>query len=1039
MPARPANPAAAAAAAAASGGAVGAVAAALPRTDARPDTGPAEGFGVVGLGGSAGSLAGLEQFFGALPADCGLAFVVVTHLSPEHESGLATVLQHFTSLPVFEITDGLRLRPNAVYVIPPNRDLSLLHGALLLFEPTQPKGRRLPIDFFFQSLAKDARERAVAIVFSGMGSDGAVGVKVVMENFGMVMAQEPAAAEYPSMPQAAIATGFVDYALPADQLPARLLAYVRRPLLARARPATEAAAGQPDYSLHRVFALIREQTGHDFSPYKRNTVLRRIERRMNALRLPDFARYVQYLHGQPPEVEALFRELLIGVTKFFRDPAAFAALAPLLAARFAEKEPRATVRVWAPGCSTGEEAYSLAMLLLEEIEAQQPRCYLRLQLFATDLNPDGVAQARTGRYPANIVADVSPERLRRFFIPLENGQFQVSKELRETVIFAPHDLNKDAPFTRLDLLVCRNLLIYFGLRLQRGLIPLFHYALAPGGLLFLGPSESLNGFTDLFDPLDAKWKIFRRTAAVVRMARVRSQPFVLPLPAAVPATPLPPPVSPASFPSLMDSALTRKDPAPFAALVQHELLRTFVPAAVVIEPKGLILYVHGRTGRYLAPAPGPGTLNVFDMALPELQHPLARLAAQAQAAQQPVLSAPLAVPTATGPQRVRLHVQPLAEPGAAPGGGASAATWLLVVFEELSPLPPVPVPARRGGAKTGAAQAEAEAAATEAAAQSAAAVAAIGQELSFTRHRLQTTIEELESSVEELRSTNEELQSTNEELQSTNEESMTNKEEMQSLNEELLTLNTQHQSKTEELGQAANDIKNLLDATGIATIFLDNDLLIKRYTPSIGHVLPLQPSDVGRSISHFAASLNYEQLGPAVQQVLDRLTPHEANVQVSAGDWFALRILPYRTLDNYISGAVLTFANITPLKTLEAQLQRTTAFAESIIATMPEPVLILDANLRVVQASQAFATTFGGTVAGLRGQPLALLHDGAWAAPALRRHLLALLSPAAPPFDELPLETEFPDYGLRQLRLTGRCVLSEGVPTGNLLLSVRVG
>ncbi|SDY67074.1 CheR family methyltransferase [Hymenobacter psychrophilus] len=959
----------------------------------------ADKFPIVGLGGSAGALQAFEEFFRQLPARPGMAFVVVMHLVPDQPGELPAVLQRFTAMPVVEAADGLKVQPNHVYVIPPGRDLGMLHGTLLLFQPTQARGHRLPIDFFFQSLAKDARERAICIICSGMGSDGTVGLKMVMENFGMVMVQSPETAEYDSMPHSAVATEFVDYVLPAGQLPAKLVEYLHKPLLARPRRETAESASQPAHALQKIFVLIRAQTGHDFSFYKRNTVFRRIERRMNAHQIPEFTQYVRYLQENPAEVEALFRELLIGVTKFFRDPDAFQALQRQLPALLRQKPTDSVVRVWTPGCSTGEEAYSLAMLLLEGLDSVDPGRYLKIQLFATDINPAAVDFARAGLYPANITADVSPERLQRFFVRQPDGSYQITKEVRDVVIFAVHNLTKDAPFTKLDLLCCRNLLIYLSAELQKNLLPVFHYALNPSALLFLGPSENLTGYRDLFTALDMKWKISRRNDSSPSITQVVNFPFALshhPAAAAGPATP-------------MASSSSHKS-GPFTALVQKTLLRTYAPPAVVINTKGEILYVNGRTGRYLEPAPGLGGLNLFEMAREELNYELSAAVHKASASQQTVVVERVQVQTEAGYQLLRLTVHYLQQP-------EQLAGLLLVAFEDQ------PTPRKVRTAKARPADESRDA-----------VVEVLGKELQFTKHRLQTTIEEMESSLEELKSTNEELQSANEELQSTNEEAMTNKEEMQSLNEELMTLNMQYLSKTEELSQAANDMKNLLDATEIATVFLDNDMLIKRFTPSMSRIMHLQPADVGRPINHFASTLRYDTLEQDVRQVIDRLTSVEATVETTANEWFSMRILPYRTLDNYISGAVLTFTDVSDLKHLETRLRESTRYAESIIETMQEPLLILDAQLLIQTASQTLARQFQLDVARLRNQPLASLGPPEWNHTALREQLQALFDGSGESFDNLHLTGP---QG-RPIRAFARRLLSAGQATGLVLLGLEV-
>ena len=973
-------------------------------------------FIIVALGGSAGSLQAFERFFQNMPPDSGMAFVVVTHLATEvdtalehiAESTLARVLQQFTAMPVREATDGLKIVPNQVYVIPANKDMSVLHSTLLLFAPVQPRGKRLPIDFFFQSLAKDARDRAVCIICSGMGADGTIGLKMVMENFGMVMVQAPDTAEYDSMPRSAIATEFVDYVLPVERLPAKLLEYVHKPLASRPRRESAESAAKPAHALQKIFLLIRAQTGHDFSFYKRNTVMRRIERRMNSHQIKEFTHYVRYLQENPHEVDALFKELLIGVTKFFRDPEAFDTLKTHLLPLLRHKPEGSLVRAWSPGCSTGEEAYSLAMTLLECLDAVAPERYLKVQLFATDINVDGIDNARAGFYADNISADVSPERLRRFFTKVDGG-YQIRKEVRDLVVFAPHNLNKDAPFTKLDLLVCRNLLIYLSSELQRNLLPVFHYALNPSGLLFLGPSENLTGFQDLFAPLDVKWKISRRLEGTPNLPRLLNFPSGL-------ATRLPTPPTMPTTSAAGAVGQVRKE-GPFVSLVQKTLLRYFAPPAVVINTKGEILYVNGRTGRYLEPAPGLGGLNIFEMVREDMRHELSGAIHNATTSQEDHTVENIKLATDGGFQLLRLSVKFLTEPEHLQG-------LMLVVFEEQ----PTPRKVRLG--KAGVLNAELNRDAV---------ISALEKELQYTKLRLQTTIEEMESSLEELKSTNEELQSANEELQSTNEEAMTNKEEMQSMNEELLTLNLQYVSKTEELSQAANDMKNLLDSTEIATIFLDNDMMIKRFTPPVSRIVKLVNSDVGRPIMHFANNLRYERLVEDVQLVLDRLVSIEADIQTTTGEWYTMRILPYRTLDNYINGAVITFNDITKLKALEEELQASTSFAESVIETLREPLLVLDHDLRVLTVSRAFGERYAVTPAEAKGQLLTELSQGAWNQPVLRRLLLELLSDRHEEFDEVPLQVRLPELGTRRVLVYGRRLLHHGTRLDCLLLGVNDG
>jgi two-component system CheB/CheR fusion protein len=966
---------------------------------------PAEKFHIVVLCGSAGSLDALERFFQNTPGHTGLAFVVLMHQLPEQPNELVAVLQNFTRMPVLAVQDGLRMRPNHVYVNVPDFDLSLLHGTLLLLPPTQAAGHSMPIDFFLESVAKDAQERAVVIILSGMGTDGSTGLKLVMENFGMVMVQEPGTAAYPAMPKAAIATEFVDFVLAPELMCTQVLDYVERPLLTRPARDFEEQGVQPAHALQKIFALIRTQTGHDFSYYKRNTVFRRIERRMNAHQIREFTHYVRYLQENPQEVDTLFRELLIGVTKFFRDREAFDHLKAFLLPLLKRKPVDSTIRVWGAGCSTGEEAYSLAMLLLECLDEVDPAHYLKIQIFATDISPESIDFARAGIYSDNIAGDMSAPRLARFF-QKQDGHYQIRKEVRDVVVFAVHDINKDAPFTKLDLVCCRNLLIYLSTELQKNLLPVFHYALNPGGILFLGPSENISSFQDLFQPLDVKWKISRRTDAPSSLTQLSRFPFSLSRYT----------TSPTHSTSLLSSSVAlRREGGPFAALVQKELLRSYTPPAVVINTKGEILYVNGRTGKYLEPAPGLGGMNLFEMAREKLTYEVSGAVHRATQTHEDVVVDNVPVQTDTGLQLIRLGVRHLTEPEPLNG-------LLLVLFED-QPTP------RRVRRTRGSAETNREHEAT---------IAALDKELQFTKHRLQTIIEEMESSLEELKSTNEELQSANEELQSTNEEAMTNKEEMQSLNEELMTLNMQYQAKTEESNLTANDMKNLLDATDIALIFIDNNMIIKRFTQSVGRIINLVPSDVGRPLQHFASNLRYEHLLRDVQQVLDRLTSVELNIQSTNDEWYTVRILPYRTLDNYINGAIITFTRITGLKNQQVQLQDTANFLEAMQAAMHEPLVALDQRLHVHFSNQAFANLFEKTPADLLGQPLRSLGQ-AWDEPALREPLERLLAPDAPrtTFDELELSVELPGLGQRRLRLYGRLLQHQHQSSDRVLLGIK--
>jgi chemotaxis methyl-accepting protein methylase len=738
-----------------------------PAAEALPGaTSDTNAFYVVGMGGSAGALEAFEQFFHNIPATSGLGFVVVPHLDPTHKGVMPELLQRFTSMKVHQAKDGMAVQPNTVYVIPPNRDMAILHGNLQLLEPSAPRGLRLPIDFFFRHLAEDRKELSIGVILSGMGSDGTLGLKAIKEQMGMAMVQEPASAKYDGMPRSALETGLADFVAPADALPEKLLGYVRHFSKFRSQelPAVEK---KTQSALQKVLLLLRGRTGNDFSQYKKNTVLRRIDRRMSVHQINSMARYVTYLQDTPQEIDLLFKELLIGVTNFFREPEAFARLKeqsilPLLR----QREGAGTIRVWVPACASGEEAYSIALLFRECMD-REPALNVKVLIYATDIDKVAIAFARQGLYPANIAADVSPERLQRFFLK-EELRYRIRKEIREMMVFAPQNIITDPPFTKLDLLCCRNVMIYLTPELQKKLLPLFHYALNPGGFLFLGASETVGGYNDLFAPVDAKWKIFRRRESLSALTALPEFPS----------------------PAVSGEGVRFRRPEPFltagpeslADAVERLIVESVSPPVVIINEKGDLQYSTQRTGKYLEPPVGRANLNIFEMAREGLRVELSVAVRQAVSQGTPVQVKRLAVKTNGDIQTVDLTVKPLGDVEALRG-------LLMIVLEERPPEP------RRNRSKAGQA--------TDAGKD--AAIVALEKDLQYTREHLQTTIEEMETSQEELKSTNEELQSTNEELQSTNEELTTSKEELQSLNEELMTVNAELQTKNDELALANND------------------------------------------------------------------------------------------------------------------------------------------------------------------------------------------------------------------------------------------
>jgi len=872
----------------------------IDKAETQPILGPEASFPIVGIGASAGGLAAFEAFFSGMPAasDPGMAFVLVQHLAPDHKSLLTELIRRYTRMQVFEVEDGMEVQPNCAYIIPPNRDMAFLGGRLQLMEPAAPRGQRLPIDFFFRSLAQGLRERAIGIVLSGTGSDGAQGVRAIKGEGGMVIAQTPTTTEYDGMPRSALATGLVDYELPPAEMPAQISAYVAH---AFGKPLQKVSAPRhtTENALRKICILLRAQTGHDFSQYKPSTIHRRIERRMAVHQIAVLDAYIRYLQQTPAELEALFRDLLIGVTSFFRDPEAFKALEQqVLPKLFADKPPGSLVRVWSAGCSTGEEAYSVAILLQEFLETTQQRFVV--QVFATDIDSQAIATARSGLYPASIAADVSPERLARFFTAEADGSaYRIHKNIRDLLVFSEQDVIKDPPFSKLDCILCRNLLIYMGGELQKKLLPLFHYALAPGGFLFLGTSETVGDFGDLFTVLDRKLKIYQRKDDLHGRQLLpvgRFLPPQLALDASIPR-----PVAKEADPAKL----------PLRELTEQALLRQIAPVGVLVNASGDILFLHGRSGQYLEPAPGEsGINNILKMAREGLRRELSTALHKARSSRGTVRSPALRVKTNGDFTSVNLTVCPVAA-----GQAVVLEAPLYLVILEAAPHGE-PSPEQRARSP------EAGEGANGSVKECEAGVTALRQELRAKEEYLQTAIEELETSNEELKSSNEEMQSINEELQSSNEELETSKEELQSVNEELATVNAELQNKLIDLAQANNDMSNLLAGTGIATIFVDQRLCILRFTPAATRIINLLQVDIGRPVGHIVSNMvGYSSLVADVQSVLATLIPKELEVQTAEGKWYTMRILPYRTLDNVIEGAVLTFVDITEMKKSHALLR----------------------------------------------------------------------------------------------------------------------
>ena len=851
-------------------------------------------FPIVGIGASAGGLAAFEAFFSGMPADKdpGMAFVLVQHLAPDHSSMLTALVQRTTRMQVREVEDGMVVQINCAYIIPPNYDMAFLNGTLHLLDPAAPRGHRLPIDYLFRSLAQDQRERAICIVLSGTGSDGTLGVRAIKGEGGMVMVQNPASAEFDGMPRSTLSTGLVDFELPPAEMPAQLMAYVAH-AFGRPPNAGTASAPQTENALKKIFILLRTQTGHDFSQYKPNTIYRRIERRMAVHQIDTLDGYVKYLQHARVEVDALFQDLLIGVTHFFRDPEAFALLEEQVIPKlFANKPAGSVVRAWSVGCSTGEEAYSLAILLQERLNVV--KLSYKVQVFATDLDSRAIATARAGLYPASIADNITPDRLARFFTAEPDGSaYRVHKGIRDMLVFSEHNLIKDPPFSKLDLISCRNLLIYMGAELQKKVMALFHYALLPGGMLFLGSSETVGELANLFVAVDRKSKAYQRKEDFQGAQRAALGRFLPPLVSR--DTALPPVVDKIAVPMKLS----------LRTLTEQTLLQYRAPAAALVNGQGDILYLHGRTGMFLEPAPGEaGINNIVKMARDGLRHELTSVLHKAAVSKEPVQALHLRVKTNGHFTLVNLAVCPVAM-----GPVSALESPLYLVVLEVATVqdgPPHLLSPPHAGSLDSKDQ-----------------IAELNEELQAKEEYLHAANEELETSNEELKSSNEEMQSVNEELQSTNEELETSKEELQSINEELATVNTELQTKVTDLSRANNDMNNLLAGTGIGTIFVDHSLRILRFTPAATLIINLIQSDVGRPVGHIASNLlGYDRLVADVQTVLKNLQPIEVDVETLEHQYYTMRILPYRTLENVIEGVVITFVKITEILRIREALRK---------------------------------------------------------------------------------------------------------------------
>jgi len=868
-------------------------------------------FPIVGLGASAGGLEALELFFSNMPSDSNMAFVIIQHLSPNHKSIMASLLSKSTNMAVVEIENAMKIKPNCVYLNPPDKNVLIQHGTLQLMMPDRTDRINLPIDCFFRSMASDLGEKAICVILSGTATDGTLGLKTIKGEGGIAMVQDPASAKYDGMPRSAIATGIVDFVLPVNKLPGKLIKYIKAPYITETKEIINSGDNFSEY-IQTIFALIRKSTGHDLSHYKQTTISRRIERRMAVHQIAKIGDYVKFLGNNTAETDILFKDMLIGVTNFFRDAEAFVILKEqVLPGLLKNREPDSLIRIWIVGCSTGEEAYSLAILFLEVMVLVKQ--HYNIQVFASDIDADAIERARLGVYPESIAADVSKERLNKYFIK-EDNTYRVKKQIREMIIFAVQNVIKDPPFSKIDLLSCRNLLIYMDAPLQKKVMPLFHYTLKSDGVMLLGTSESIGEFTDLFSPFNNKWKIFKKQKGYIEKAMD------------YPITPF---YQMKAIDAIGDKAEINID---VQSIAERVILDDYAPPGVLVNEHYEIIHSLGKTDKYLAIPTGKATLNVLSMAREGLRLKLSSALNDVKRHKKICLVEGVRVKYNGDFHVIDLTVRPLPETG-------TPSEMLLVMFDEQKQISK-PVQDKKEKSQKN---------------DYDPAISTLEQELNATKEHLKITIEELETSNEELKSTNEELQSVNEELQSANEELETSKEELQSTNEELVTVNTELQNNVDELSVTNNDINNLLASTDIGTIFLDIELKIKRFTPAMTKIFNLIVTDVGRSITDITANILIEDFHDDLLYVLKTLQKKIKEVQNKEGRWYSIQMIPYRTVDNVIDGVVITFTNITHIKKTE-KMQRRLA---TIVRDSNDAITIQDFDGNIIAWNKGAQKMYG--------------------------------------------------------------------------------
>ncbi len=930
-------------------------------------------FPIVGIGASAGGLEAFIQLLKHLPSNTGMGFVLVQHLAPDHKSLLSEILSRATQMSVHEVVNGTSVEPNHVYVIPPNKQMVISQGVLKLMPREKVRGVAMTVDTFFFSLAQERGSKAIAIVLSGGDSDGAQGAKAIKAAGGITFAQCEGTAQVQSMPNTAVATGDVDFILPPEAIAQELAKISQHPYIANPPlvEVKEVEATEGENALQTIFRLLRVATKVDFTYYKHTTFKRRILRRMVLYQIERLEDYVTFLQNHPAEVQALYEDVLINVTSFFRDPEAFEALkSKVFPVITKDKSPTIPIRVWVAGSSTGEEAYSLAICLLEFLETVPIKP--PIQIYATDICESAIEKARNGIYKHNEITGISPERLRRFFVQVEDD-YQISKPVRELCVFAKQNLCADPPFSKLDLISCRNVMIYFGTTLQKKVLPIFHYGLKSTGFLMLGTSETVGEFLDLFSLVDKKCKIYARKLASAW---------------------LPLDVVSSNYPLNLGNLSSQISEDTFTDLdLQKEadrlVLNRYAPVGVITSYDLEILQFRGQTSPYLEPAPGRASLNLLKMVRESLRLELRTAIQQVKKQDMPVRKEGLQICNSEQVRQVNINIIPFQ-------ARTSEARYFLILFEDA----PTIQLAETGSEKTVRRKQTADK-----------EIYRLQQELTITKEHLQSIIEEQEASNQDLRAANEEILSSNEELQSTNEELETAKEEIQAANEELNTVNDELHRRNIESNQVSNDLENLLTSTNIPIVMLGSDLRIRRFTPQARQILNLIPTDVGRPFGDINHNLNVPDLESRILEVINTLSVKEQEVQDQKGHWYDLRIRPYRTIDNKIDGAVVILVDINALKRGAQQLKESRNYAEAIVETMREPLVVLDASLQIITANRAFYEMFQLTPAQTQQRLIFELGNGQWNIPQLR----SLLEDIVPSntqledFQNMEVEHEFED------------------------------